>query len=340
MTKFFINNRKKLINYLLILIIFLILFYTAAFRKIGLDRDSYAYLEYIKNYRSGDSSFGLSNIEPTFIIILTFADYISDNPLRVIFIIYAALSLSIKFYAFKKLSLNFYLSILIYICLYFILHEMTQIRVGASAAFFLLALDDIYNKNKIAYFSKALTAVFFHYSALLMIPFYLINPRKSYKKFYFFLPLTGFALAYFSEYMLIFLSKISAVLPSFLSTKIKYYIFLADSGINTEINLFNIYMLSLIVIYYLTLFCSQNFKSRYDIIFLKILAWAIFFFYSLSFLPVLSFRISEFLAVILIVFIADLSFMFKQRTFLNFLIIIYSLGMLFNYIFIQSLIRF
>ena len=57
----------------------------------------------------------------------------------------------------------------------------------------------------------------------------------------------------------------------------------------------------------------SKFKSKYDLILIKILGWAIFVWYFFSFMPVLSFRISEFLGIVTIILLADSALIFKDK---------------------------
>lgn len=137
-----------------------------------------------------------------------------------------------------------------------------------------------------------------------------------------------------------FIKLLIPILPIFLGDKLDLYFQIYEQGVHTDINLFNFYILSLIFIYYFALYFSGNFKSDYDIIHLKIMGIMIFSFYTFAFLPVLSFRISEFLGVILIIFLANLTHIFDNIILAKILLILYSSTMLYNYLFIQNMLRF
>ena len=67
----------------------------------------------------------------------------------------------------------------------------------------------------------------------------------------------------------------------------------------------------------------------------KILGWMLF-----SFLPVFAFRISEFLGVSLIFFLPDLISIVREKLFMSFIVILYSILLLFDSIFVQTLVNF
>lgn len=146
MIVYFKENRRELIYNLSFVLFFIILFSIAASREIGFDRDSIVFAEVIYDFLNGEININLIDKEPTFWLIILISDYLFSDPVSGVFIIYSAISISIKLYVIKKLSLSPFLSIIVYISLYYILHELTQFRIGVAAAFFLLSIDDIYKK--------------------------------------------------------------------------------------------------------------------------------------------------------------------------------------------------
>lgn len=70
--------------------------------------------------------------------------------------IYAILGVTLKLIAIRRYSLLPIFSIFTYISMYFILHEMTQIRAGVATAIFLFALEDIKDRNLKGYVFKTI----------------------------------------------------------------------------------------------------------------------------------------------------------------------------------------
>jgi len=177
---------SKNVIYLLPTGILLILI--AGLRPIGIDRDSLSYVEVL------GVDFAIANFidkEPMFWIINEFNKYVFGGNVNTFFLIFAILGVSLKLFAIRKYSLLPILSIYTYICLYFVLHEMTQIRAGVATAIFLLALEDIKNRNFKSYLFKTVLAMLFHYSAIIMLLVYFMNPDKLNVKLYFILPILG-----------------------------------------------------------------------------------------------------------------------------------------------------
>ena len=309
---------KKSTMYLLPIGIVLILI--AGLRPIGIDKDS---LNYVQLLGIDITNANFIDKEPAFWIINEFNKYIFGGNEQTFFLIFAILGVSLKLIAIRKYSLLPLLSIFTYICMYFILHEMTQIRAGVAAAIFLFAIEDIKNKNFKSYLFKTILAMLFHYSAIVMLIVYFINPNKLNLKLFFFFPTIGALIAIFKHQSLSIFSSLTSILPEFIGYKIDFYILLLDEGIFSDINIFNFLYLSLIVIYYFSLLNYKRMKSEYDIIFIKILGIALFMFYFLSFLPVLAFRVSEFFEVVLIFLIPHILLAIKEKTIASIPIIIW-----------------
>ena len=332
-----ISNNKRYDSYLFI-VFFVFLFFIAGFRPLDIDRDSENYARTIQSFII-THNYDFIRTEPFFYLIVDVSKFLFNNVVRGVFILYAFLGVSLKLYAIKKNASFPLLSLIVYFCLYFVLHEMTQIRVGVAAAIFLLAIPDIVNRNWKSYLIKTALATSFHYVAIIMLFIYLINSKNNKQLFYLFLPLIGILLAItnFGKY---FLMSMISFLPEFLSYKINIYLTLHEMGMHTEINVFNLYYSSLLIIYYFSIININKFKKEIDVLQIKILGWMLFSFYFFSFLPVLAFRISEFLAIVLIFILPDLISIVRQKLFTSFIVFLYLISMLFNYIFIQKLFHF
>jgi len=314
------------------------LFFIAGFRPVGVDRDSEGYASLIHSFIT-THKYNLIRTEPFFYLIINVSKFLFDDVARGVFILYALLGVSLKLYAIKKISSFPLLSLIVYFCFYFVLHEMTQIRVGVAASIFLLAIPDIVNKNLKSFLIKTTLATLFHYVSIIMLFIYLINSKHNKQLFYLFLPLIGILLS-FSNVGKFFLTSIVNFLPGFMSYKIDLYLNAQKIGMHNEINVFNIYYCSLLIIYYFAIINMNKFKKEIDILQIKIIGWMLFSIYFFSFLPVLAFRISEFLGVSLIFFLPDIISIVREKYFISSVVFFYSIAALFNYIFVQKLLRF
>lgn len=332
-----ISHNNIYYSYLFILF-FVLLFFIAGFRPVGLDRDSENYARAVQSFII-THNYNFITIEPSFYLIVNVSKFLFDDVVRGVFILYALLGVSLTLYAIKKNSSFPLLSLIVYSCFYFVLHEMTQIRVGVAGAIFLLAIPDIVNRNLKSFLIKTALATLFHYVAIIMLFIYLINSKHNKQLFYLFLPLIGILCA-ITNVGRFFLMSIINFLPEFLSYKINIYLALHEMGIFTEINVFNLYYSSLLIIYYFAIINTNKFKKEINVLQIKILGWMLFTFYSFYFLPVFAFRISEFLGLVLIFILPDLISIVREKYFISFVVFLYSIVALFNYIFVQKLLHF
>lgn len=290
-------------------VVAVLLILVAGLKPVGVDRDSLSYVQVL------DSSYGSifsKAMEPFFILIIGLNKLIFSGSPTVFFLTYAILGVSLKIYAIGKLSLSPAVSIFIYTPLYFILHEMTQIRVGVASALFLLSLVDLYAKRKLNFVLKIAFGTMFHFSAVVGLVVILLNPIKINKIFYLALPIIGILLAIYIPVISI-LSYLANYFPPFVSHKLGLYLSLLSEGKHSEINVYNIYYISTLVIYYYVIFYADLLKSKYDILLVKITGIMLFSFYGFSSVPVLSFRISEYFGVVLIILLANVMWIFRPK---------------------------
>ena len=303
----------------------------AGFRPVGIDGDSLNYAS-ILGVHFNDIS--LIDKEPAFWLINEFNHIVFNSEVQTFFLIFAIIGVSLKLYAIKILSKNPLMSIMVYLSLYFILHEMTQIRIGVASAIFLLAIPDIINKNFKIYLLKTVLAMSFHYSAFVMIFIYFLSNKRINQKVYYFLPLFGFVL---QDITLQIIEMLATLLPVVIGYKVNLYISLLDSGKFSDINIFNFYYTSLIILYYIALVNYRKFNGMYDVLGIKILGIMLFLFYSLSLIPVFAFRISEFFGVVLIFLIPNFIRIFKQKNLVSVPVVIWLAMYLFFIMILRNL---
>jgi hypothetical protein len=177
---------------------------------------------------------------------------------------------------------------------------------------------------------KALLAFSFHYTAIVMFPLYFLHPKKL-NIIYFLLPIVGFILAYF-DLSQVFLVNLINLLPNFLAHKINLYLILLELGEHSEINIINVYYCFLLfsIYFWFFLYIKNKIKNNYNILFIKTLAISLFSFYFFSDVPVFAFRVSEFLNIIVIIFLPNLILYFKQKKLILSLMILFLLYMFYK----------
>ena len=156
-------------NNWILLFIFIGLALLAGLRAETVDRDYPTYLyafDSIYNFL-GDGGINLSIYEPGFIlVVLLFKSIFTYNYGIAIMLFFAFTTLAMKLPALVKLSINPYLVILLYYSQYFLLQEMTQIRIGFASGIFLLSLFFYFKSEYKSFILMVLIASMFHYSAL------------------------------------------------------------------------------------------------------------------------------------------------------------------------------
>lgn len=275
-------------------IIGILLVLIAGLRPPGCDNDS---LNYQYLYESSGLQEDSIIVEPSFywignLIKNTFDDF------QGLLIIYAIIGVFFKMKAIQKLSPSvLFLPLLVYFCNYFILHEMTQIRVGISAGIFMFALKPLIQGKRWQYLGWVIIAIFFHYSAIILLPIVFINNKPIRKKekwiLLFFLPI-GFIIAAMHINILF-----SIPIPA-IQQKIQLYQELSDKGFGTKVNIFNIQFLIRVFVFFFSLLFYDFIKqcNTYIPIFIRLMAISIFSFLFLSSLAVLAFRVSELIGVV------------------------------------------
>lgn len=296
------------------------LFFVAAFRGAGVDRDYQGYIEYYNNVLTE----GFENVEPSFILITEMVDRFFGADIYV-FVIYALLGIFIKLYAINKLTSYKNLALLVYYSGFFLLHEMTQIRVGVAAGVLLLCIKPIKDRNYKEFLFFATLAFCFHYSAIIIFPLYFLSGNQSsLRKYTFLLPV---ALSLYALDVNIF-HVFELLQVDLITLKIRNYE--AHAYLDSSINIFNAWFLSRCLMAYLLYWGSDELvrQNEYFVILLKIYFVGLFVFLAFASVPGISSRASELLFIVEIILIPSLVGLVKERVFAQFMVIGISLASL------------
>jgi hypothetical protein len=243
----------------------------------------------------------------SFRLICFAVNYIFHKPVF-LFLIYAALGVGLKATAIKRLSEFWFFSILIYFSLYFFLHELTQIRAGVASAFILLSIPSIHERNLKKFLLYAGCAIVFHFSALIILPFYFLKGDKVQLWYIFLIPI---------GYFLYFLDANVASLVRIIDIDIVNLRFAAYKSITgiQRINVFNVLMLAR------CLLCGLLFwrwkllkeKNQYSVLLIKFYFFSCFIFIAFADIPVVAFRVSELLATVEIILVPMIIYLFNIK---------------------------
>lgn len=189
---------------------------------------------------------------------------------------------------------------------------MTQIRAGIASGILLLCIKPLYDRNFKTFFFLVVIAVSFHYSSVIILPLWFLNPFSLKRKFYlsvlplaYLLALKGVTIGYLVE---------QVPLPQVQSLYSMYQMQI-ENGEGDVINLFNsLQILRCIVLYFLVYYSSLIvLNNKYIFLLIKIYTIALTSFVLFSDIPVISFRISELLSIVEIVLFPLIVYVFKEK---------------------------
>jgi hypothetical protein len=299
-------------------------------RVDSVDRD---YLGYIDRFHafSGDWTF---KIEPSFILISKIVKNLFNSNIIILFVIYAILGISTKFYAIKQLSQFWALSLLVYLSYIFTLQDMTQIRVGVSTGVILLSFKPLFERKALKYFFFSIIAILFHYSAIIALFFWFLNPKNINK----FLFLSLIPISYAIHYLTIVDSELLRQTAVFSPLMSKFLAYQYMNG--SYINIFNSWQLmriglAALFIWKIELITRNN---RYGIIMTKLFIFSICVYPIMSFNPAYASRFSDLFAISDIILIPCISYIFRPSIFAKLLIVFVAFSYLFLNLFYNKIL--
>lgn len=294
--------------------LWLLLVFFAASRSSRVDLDYHAYVKYFGKFMSGFNYFTSNRIifyEPCFYFIPLIGKTFFNPPfdLYACFAIFACFGVYFKLKSFQ-LSNSFFLTMLLYGSTYFILHEMTQIRVGIATGILLLSLKPCYERNLKSFLLHILSACFFHYSSIVFLPIYFLKTKTLNKVFWIFMIVLGYFLA-ITHINILELTHLSSYF-----VKVELYTKAAEAHeTNFTVNIYNFGIL-ISIIMSVVMILKNEMLIQYNpliILILKINVLSIFAFTALSFLPVFAGRLSELFAIVQMLMYPTLIYVFKEK---------------------------
>lgn len=300
------EEKGALVTWMYVLVVSLLVLMTA-FRPIGIDKDSMTYLAY---YEGAGSDSIVDLIEPSFTIISAFSGMLGEA--RILFVIYALLAIPIMAYGLTRLTRLWFLSLLIWVAHYFLIQDMTQIRVAVSTGLFVFSLKYLKEGKRWKYLGYMIVAIFFHFSAVLLTPFTLLSVKKELTVGY--RVILGALPFLFYTFYVRGVDILTYIPIPFFQERREVYETLRDRGVaGDDINVFNAYALIRLFCFLLLLWkyevVAQKFKGLS--VLLKIQCFSICFYAAFAFLPALSMRGSEVCGVVDILLIPCLAYTVK-----------------------------
>lgn len=279
----------------------------ATFRTAGADPDYEAYEQYFSGraYRLDEE------VEYSYIIICNLIGFLTSN-VQVLFFLYAALGVSLKLGSLPKYGDDLILFLTGYLCYYFPLHEMMQIRSGVLAGFMLLAIPYIAEQKRLKAFVLLAMGTFFHYSGLALLPILFLSNRFTLRTRCFwgiFIP-ACYVIGKISNDLSLFyqVPYIGAKLATYSSVSFSNGIFLSDANVFSPFQL-----LTIVVFYYLFFFAVNCPQAKYLPLLLKIFAIGIGSYVVLQAFPTICERISMMFNVVMVVLIPYIAYTIKPK---------------------------
>ena len=145
----------------------------------------------------------------------------------VMFFIYALLSIPLKMAALWKCTPHIFTAMIVYIGIYYPMHDVVQIRCGVATAFLLWALIPLAQKKYLKATGLVLIATLFHYSSLAFLPVLLVGNMRITKYWKYFL---GAAIPICLALYIVKIGAISILPSSIIEGKLDLYKEMSDSG--------------------------------------------------------------------------------------------------------------
>ncbi len=290
-------------------ILCIILVLCAGFKTVGFDNDSEQY-EYF--FINNDNPYVLLAVEYSFLLISRLARLITDD-VHIMFLLYGGLGVILKMSAIKKLSELWFLPILVYLGNYYVLHDLTQIRACIVSGLFMLSIIPLAEGNRKLASLFFIVGCFFHYSTLALLPTLFLTNKEMTPKWRLI-----WALVVPVGYIFCF-AKINLLttLPiPYIGDKIASYQELSEKGEKgSSINVFNaVFVVTWFSYLYVLYFYDTVIRhNKYLPLMLRLAGISIFLFLALSFLPVLSFRISELYGIVNIFIFANIYYTINPK---------------------------
>lgn len=228
---------------------------------------------------------------------------------------YALAGITIKMYAFRKLSDFWFLPMIVFLGNYYMLQDMTQIRASVVTGILLLSIIPLSQGKRSKVFLMIFGCCLIHYSSLALLPMLFLNNKDlSVNKRWLWAMIVPFGYA-------LSLAKINILteLPiPYISSKIELYQELSEQGVKgDEINVFNAVVLVKMFTYLYVLYFYETIRyyNKYLPILVKMMGFSTLSYLTLSFLPTLAIRVSELYGIVDILMYTSIFYTIKPGWF-------------------------
>ena len=329
----FLVDERPMVRWVVFTTLVVVLTLMAGLRPIGIDKDSWQYYAYYLG--KFDDMVEYSFILISDIVRVAFGD------VRGVFFIYALIAIPLKCYVFTKLSNEIFLLLGVYMSNFLILHDMTQIRVGAAMAFIFLGFYYLTQGRRWPCFFLILIATAFHVSAVLMLAILIfrnVELRSWHRIVLALIPFLALTSVFFDV-------NVSTLIPiEFIQSKLEVYEDLKEKGLveAEKINIFNAAIMLKIAVYYFLLWKYDVVKQYcpYLTLLLKIFALSYVCLGVFNFLAVLACRINELFGFVEILMVPLIIHAISPKYVARVLLLIYMVGIFLLNVMYAELFKF
>ena len=329
----FLVDERPMVRWVVFTLVVVVLTLMAGLRPIGIDKDSWQYYAYYLG--KFDDMVEYSFILISDIVRVAFGD------VRGVFFIYALIAIPLKCYVFTKLSNEIFLLLGVYMSNFLILHDMTQIRVGAAMAFIFLGFYYLTQGRRWPCFFLILIATALHVSAVLMLAILIfrnVELRSWHRIVLALIPFLALTSVFFDV-------NVSTLIPiEFIQSKLEVYEDLKEKGLveAEKINIFNAAIMLKIAVYYFLLWKYDVVKQYcpYLTLLLKIFALSYVCLGVFNFLAVLACRINELFGFVEILMVPLIIHAISPKYVARVLLLIYMVGIFLLNVMYAELLKF
>lgn len=303
-------------TYPLLIFFTIILALFAGLRGPYIDKDYLNYengITHIEEVNSQTEETIIPFFEPGFYLLSVTAKSLFPNKyVLAIMVFYAIASISMKALGIRLIAVNPFMVLLLYFSQFFLLHEMTQVRIGMATGMFLLGLYCLCHKKKFYFVIIILLATAFHYSCILYLSLLLFDTESFNRK----LLLAALGVALLLAIIKLPMLPLIGFLGGEAFVKIDNYVRIVESGQAEQINTLNVLtLITWLIVLILVCFLPVEFlqTNPFAILNLKLLVLSIIVLNAMSSLPTMAFRMSELFSVVTMFAVYYLRYVIPNR---------------------------
>ena len=289
-----------------------------------------AAMPFVTMFTSPGAFFSAEKVEPSFLLICSILkSFLTPTyGYAALILIFAILAVSLKLKCMLDYTEFAFFSLFLYVCYYFQLHELIQIRAGLAIGIVMYSFRYIVRRDFWHYLLFILLAVMCHYSTILFLPFYFVSLRKINPWIYVSVMVVPFVLMLAEADLFSLLSNMDL---GVYSEKVAHY--QLEQKVNQhQVDPMNMVILTQLGVSIFLLCFRRDLPDRnpYAVLFLKICMVSVGAFYVCFSVPVFAFRTWQMLNSVSIFLFPCIIYYLKPRWLAELLLVLIGLGMFYS----------